>query len=203
MVGEQLVADIVEVADQRHVDARPVEPLADVRHGRRGLVAVDGDAHDLRAGAGQRRDLRDRRVDIGRVGVGHRLDDDRRAAADDDAADPHGDARAGAGAGARRLRQAGQRRLTRRPQAGRRRAAMRAAAGDLDHLRLRLEALGRQEPGQRPPERRRGQLVDAAAFSQIRNATRSCGACWCGQAIKALRLQGGGRGPLDQESSAR
>ena len=87
MVGEQLVADIVEVADQRHVDAEPVEPLADVRHGGRALVAVDGDAHDLRAGAMQRGDLRHRLVDIGRVGVGHRLDDDRRAAADDHAAD--------------------------------------------------------------------------------------------------------------------
>jgi hypothetical protein len=32
-------------------------------------------------------DLRNRLVDIGRVGVGHRLDDDRRAAADDHAAD--------------------------------------------------------------------------------------------------------------------
>ena len=76
------MADIVEVADQRHVDAEPVEPLADLRHGGGGLVAVDGDAHDLRAGAGERRDLRHRRVDVGGVGVGHRLDDDRRAAAD-------------------------------------------------------------------------------------------------------------------------
>ena len=35
----------------------------------------------------QRGDLRDRLVDIGGVGVGHRLDDDRRAAADHHAAD--------------------------------------------------------------------------------------------------------------------
>ena len=35
----------------------PVEPLADMRHGGGGLVAVDGDAHEFRAGAGKRRDL--------------------------------------------------------------------------------------------------------------------------------------------------
>ncbi len=52
MVGQQPVADIVEVADQRHVDAQPVEPLANAGHSRRALVAVDRDAHDLRAGTG-------------------------------------------------------------------------------------------------------------------------------------------------------
>ena len=57
MVGQQLVAVVVEVADQRHVDAHRGEPLADVRHGGGGLVAVDGDAHELGAGARQRRDL--------------------------------------------------------------------------------------------------------------------------------------------------
>jgi hypothetical protein len=57
MIGEQLVADVVEVADQRHVDAALGEPLADMRHGGGGLVAVDGDAHELGAGARQRRHL--------------------------------------------------------------------------------------------------------------------------------------------------
>ncbi len=61
--------------------------FADVRNGGGGLVAVDGDAHDFGAGARQRRDLRDGAVDIGGVGVGHRLHDDRRAAADGDVAD--------------------------------------------------------------------------------------------------------------------
>ena len=67
------------------------EPVADVRDGGRGLVAIDRDADDFRAGAGERRDLRHRRVDIGRVRVGHRLDDDRGAAADRDAADADAD----------------------------------------------------------------------------------------------------------------
>ena len=91
MIGKELVADIVEVADDRHVDAHAQQPLLDVRHGGGGLVAVDGDAHDLRAGARQRRDLLRRRLHVGGVGVGHRLHDDRCAAADGDLADVDGD----------------------------------------------------------------------------------------------------------------
>ena len=51
MIGQQLVADVVEVADERHVAADLEQPLLDVRHGGGGLVAVDRDAHDLGAGA--------------------------------------------------------------------------------------------------------------------------------------------------------
>ena len=91
MIGEELVADIVEVADDRHVDVHLREPLLDVRHGGRGLVAVDGDAHDLGTGARQRRHLLRRRLDVGRVGIGHRLHHDGRAAADGDVADLDGD----------------------------------------------------------------------------------------------------------------
>ena len=58
-----------------------------MRHGGGGLVAIDGDPHQFRTGAGQCRDLRDGALDIGGVGVGHRLHDDRRAAADLDAID--------------------------------------------------------------------------------------------------------------------
>ena len=57
MVGEQLVADVMEVADERHAHAHLSQLVPDVRHGRRRLVAIDRDAHDLGAGAGQRRDL--------------------------------------------------------------------------------------------------------------------------------------------------
>ena len=67
------------------------EPVADMRHGGGRLVAIDGDAHDLGAGPRQSRDLPHGRVDIGGVGVGHRLDDDRRAAADPHAPDIDGD----------------------------------------------------------------------------------------------------------------
>ena len=57
MIGQQLVADVMEVADDRHVDADLEQPLLDLRHGGGGLVAVDRDAHDLGAGARQRRHL--------------------------------------------------------------------------------------------------------------------------------------------------
>jgi hypothetical protein len=73
IVGEQAVAVVVEVADQRHVDAHAVELLADVGHLGRGLGRVDRDAHHLGARDGQFLDL-DRGADgIDRVGVGHRL----------------------------------------------------------------------------------------------------------------------------------
>ena len=87
IIGQQLVADVMEVADQRRGDAALAQAVADVRHGGGGFLAVDGDAHQFRAGARQRRDLRDRALDIGGVGVGHRLHHDRRAAADGDIAD--------------------------------------------------------------------------------------------------------------------
>ncbi|MGY4316809.1 hypothetical protein ACVWW1_006136 [Bradyrhizobium sp. JR3.5] len=87
ILGEQLVADIVEVADQGRGDAQLAQAVADVRHGGGGFLAVDGDAHHLGAGAGERGDLGDGALDVGGVGVGHRLHDDRRAAADGDVAD--------------------------------------------------------------------------------------------------------------------
>ena len=54
MIGEQLVADVVEVPDQRHVDAALAQAVTDVRNRCRGLVAVDGNAHQFGARARQR-----------------------------------------------------------------------------------------------------------------------------------------------------
>ena len=81
------MADIVEVADQGRGDAALAQAIADVRNGGGGFLAIDGDAHHFRSGARQRRDLRDRAVDIGGVGIGHRLHDDRRTPADGNIAD--------------------------------------------------------------------------------------------------------------------
>ena len=103
MLGEQLVADVVEVADDRDVDADLEQPLLDLGHGRGGLVAVDGDAHDLGAGLGEGRDLAHGAVDVRGVGVGHRLHHDRRAAAHRHVADLDRDAGAPV-AGGRRSR---------------------------------------------------------------------------------------------------
>ena len=87
MIGQQLVADVMEVADDRHFAADLEQPLLDLRHGGGGLVAVHGDADDLGAGGGQRRHLADGAVDIGGVGVGHRLHHHRGVAAHRDVAD--------------------------------------------------------------------------------------------------------------------
>ena len=93
MIGEQLVADVVEVADQGYAHAPLQKRVADVGHGRGGLVAVDRDPHQFRARPRQGRDLPGGRLDVRGVGVGHRLDDDRRAPADLDPADTNGDGR--------------------------------------------------------------------------------------------------------------
>ena len=89
MIGEELVTDVMEVADDRHIDALLEQLLLDVRDGGSGLVAVDGDAHDLRAGARERSNLRRGRGNVGGVRVGHRLHDDGRVAAHGDMADLH------------------------------------------------------------------------------------------------------------------
>ena len=78
---------VVEVADDRHVDAQAADLADHLGDRRRGLVGVDRDPHELAAGVRQPGNLDGGPVGIGRVGVGHRLDDDRVGAADEDAAD--------------------------------------------------------------------------------------------------------------------
>jgi hypothetical protein len=90
MFRQQLVADIVEIADQRHVDAEPVQPFADARHRRGAFGPVDRDANQFRAGPMKGRDLGDGGIDIGGIRIGHRLDDNRMAATDHDIADRNG-----------------------------------------------------------------------------------------------------------------
>ena len=81
------MANVVEIADQRHGAGTFVELIADMGNGLRRVFIVDGDAHQFRPGASQLGNLFDRRRDVGGVGVGHRLDHHRRIAAQDDAAD--------------------------------------------------------------------------------------------------------------------
>ena len=98
VVGQQLVPVVVEVADDRHVDAEAAD-LADHLGDRgRRLVGVDRHPHQLRAGVRQARDLDRGRVGIGGVGVGHRLDDDRVGRSDEHAADIDADGRRDASA---------------------------------------------------------------------------------------------------------
>ena len=83
VLDQELVAVVVEVADDRDVDAEVVASLRDhLRDGRGGLVGVDRDADELRAGVGEPGDLDRGRVGVRGVRVRHRLDDDRVGAAD-------------------------------------------------------------------------------------------------------------------------
>ncbi len=79
---ERQLVLVVDVGDdrQRRAGHDPGQAL-----GRLGLVARATD--DVAAGAGQRVDLRERAVDVGRLGGRHRLDADRGVAADGDLAD--------------------------------------------------------------------------------------------------------------------
>ena len=85
VLGQELVAVVVEVPDERDADPEVVELAPDRRDGARRGVVVDRHAHELAAGVRERRDLERGRVSVGRVGVRHRLDDDRGGG-------PHGDA---------------------------------------------------------------------------------------------------------------
>ena len=77
----------MEVADDGDADAALVETFDDGGDGRGGFFVVDRDAHDLRAGEGQGCNLLDGAGDVGCVGVGHGLDDDRDFPADANLAD--------------------------------------------------------------------------------------------------------------------
>jgi hypothetical protein len=82
IVGEELVADIVKVAHQRHVHANPVQPFLDMRDLGGCFCTIDSDPNDFRACPCERRHLRDRRIRVCGIRVGHGLNHDRRAAAD-------------------------------------------------------------------------------------------------------------------------
>ena len=87
---EQQVAVVVEVTDDRRVDAALREAFDNVRDGLGGLVVVDGDADEFGAGFNELGDLLDGRGGIGRVGVGHGLHDDGSLGADFYASDANG-----------------------------------------------------------------------------------------------------------------
>src|SRR5262249_15612559 len=80
--GEDVLGLEVDVGDDRDLRL-----LGDGRQRLDIVLAGYGDADDLAAGRGQLRDLLERRVDVGGQRGGHRLDADRRAAADRHRAD--------------------------------------------------------------------------------------------------------------------
>ena len=89
ILGQQDVAVVVKIADERSFAAGVEHALLDFGDGGGGFRNVHGDADHLRAGGGQLDALLHGGGDVGRVGIGHGLDDDGRAAADGHVADFH------------------------------------------------------------------------------------------------------------------
>ena len=79
---QQLVAVVVEITDQRHITAQSIESATNGRHLRGRLWRIDGDADDLRTSLPELIHLLYGGIDIGRVGIGHRLYDHGRPATD-------------------------------------------------------------------------------------------------------------------------
>ena len=80
---EELVAVVVEVADERHKDPGGVEPRADFGHRTRGFRRIHREANKFGAGGSEFRGLRIGRFHVRRGGIRHRLDDDGPPSADD------------------------------------------------------------------------------------------------------------------------
>ena len=72
----------MKIADERHIHPHLGKAVADIGHSARGFIAVNGDAHQFRASARQSGHLPCGGFNIGSVGIGHALHDDRCAAAD-------------------------------------------------------------------------------------------------------------------------
>ena len=96
VLDQELVAVVMEVADDRDVDAEVADLADHLRDGCRGGVGVDRDPDELRSGVGELSHLDGRRVGIRGVGVGHRLDDDRMGRTDEHPADVDADGRTAA-----------------------------------------------------------------------------------------------------------
>ena len=89
--GEQQVPVVVKVADERRGAAGIEHPLLDLGNRGRRFGQIDGDPDHLRSGRRQLDALLGRRPHVGGIGHRHRLDDDRRTAADLDLPDLHAD----------------------------------------------------------------------------------------------------------------
>src|SRR5215468_2854194 len=50
MIGQKLMANVVKVADDRHVDIHLKKPVFDVRYGRSSFVAIYRDPYNFRSG---------------------------------------------------------------------------------------------------------------------------------------------------------
>lgn len=90
VIRQKLVAVVMKIADQRHIDTHALQLIADSRHRSRSILVIYSDTHEFRTGTDQLGDL-DRSGDmIRRIGIGHRLHNDRRPGTDSHPPNPHG-----------------------------------------------------------------------------------------------------------------
>ena len=87
--GQEQVAVVVEVADERRLASGVEHPPLDLGHRGGGLGEIDRDPHHVGSGFGKLDALLSRGSRVGGIGHRHRLHDDRRAAANLDATDFH------------------------------------------------------------------------------------------------------------------
>ena len=87
--GQQQMAVVMEIADERRVAAGVEHALFDFWNRSRRFGNVHRHADHFRSGFGELEALLGRRARVARVGHRHRLHDDRRTAANLDAADAH------------------------------------------------------------------------------------------------------------------
>ena len=78
---QQLVAVIVEIADQGHVATQHVQPLPDTHHLARRILVIHRDTHQFRPGRSQLLHLLHRRNHVSSIRIRHGLDDHRRTPA--------------------------------------------------------------------------------------------------------------------------
>jgi hypothetical protein len=89
MAHQQEVAVVVKIADDRDIHAGIGDARCDFRDGGCRFIRIHRDTHQLRTGVRQRDDLSCRAGGVRRIGVGHRLHDDRMSRTNRDITDPH------------------------------------------------------------------------------------------------------------------
>ena len=81
------MAYIVEIANQRNINTLPGQRVTNMRYSSRSFFTIHGNTNDFRSRLGELGNLFCRRNDISRIGVGHRLHDDREITPNSDISD--------------------------------------------------------------------------------------------------------------------
>jgi hypothetical protein len=151
---EEKMTVVVEIADERRGTACVDHPPLDLRHGLGRFGQVHRDPDHFRSGCGELDALLGGRTGVRRVGHGHRLNDNRGAAANLDRADLHADRLVNFEQHARRSYRAGPESRSRRVDSCLHGEPSQPASG----AEIRLES------GDRPPSRsRRGHIMPSKA----------------------------------------